>query len=117
MTIGEKIKAIRTKKGISQAKLAEDSGIGVASIQRIEYGLFQPKKETVHKIAKALGVHPLVLTMDEKDYLESQHWLTRKLNEKKKDPTYTGKRLEGYKEAIWEVKSKLRDIFYTMGDE
>lgn len=56
MTTGENIRTIRKQKGISQQKLADLSGIGIASIQRIEYGQFTPKKETVHKIAKALEV-------------------------------------------------------------
>ena len=70
MTIGQRIKAIRTEKGISQAKLAEDSGIGIASIQRIEYGQFQPKKETVHKIAKILGVSDIELDDSLKEMVE-----------------------------------------------
>ena len=56
MTIGDNIKSIRTEKKISQKKLAELSGLGVATIQRIEYGQLNPKKETLHKIALALNV-------------------------------------------------------------
>ena len=70
MTIGQRIKTIRKEKGISQAKLAEDSGIGIASVQRIEYGQFQPKKETVHKIAKALGVSDTDLDDSLKEMLD-----------------------------------------------
>lgn len=56
MTIGNNIKSIRTEKKISQKKLAELSGLGIATIQRIEYGQLNPKKETLHKIALALNV-------------------------------------------------------------
>lgn len=51
-------------------------------------------------------------------YRESQYWLTRKLKEKENDPTYTGKRFDGYKEAILAVKSKLHELhdIYIRGD-
>lgn len=54
--IGQKLKAIRKQKDISQKALAEQSGVGLATIQRIEYGQFTPKRVTIHKLAKAMGI-------------------------------------------------------------
>ena len=56
MTIGERIKAIRTQKGISQKQLAELTGLSVNAIQSYEYGKYAPKSATIRKIANALGV-------------------------------------------------------------
>lgn len=75
MTVGQNIKTIRTEKNISQKKLADASGVGLATIQRIEYGQLNPKKETLHKIAKALGVHDADLDDSLKEML--QRWDTQ----------------------------------------
>lgn len=56
MEIGKKIAQLRKEKGLSQKALAEKAGLGIASIQRIEYGSFRPKSATIRKIASALGV-------------------------------------------------------------
>lgn len=71
MTVGQNIKSIRTKQGISQKTLAIKSGVGLASIQRIEYGQLNPKRETLHKIAKALHVNDIDLDDHLKEMLKS----------------------------------------------
>lgn len=72
MTIGQNIKSIRINQGISQKSLAEKSGVGLASIQRIEYGQLNPKRETLHKIAKALHVKDVDLDDHLKEMI--QNW-------------------------------------------
>lgn len=56
MTIGEKIKYFRKKKGITQAKLAELSGIHPVSIRKYETNRITPQPVQVDKIAEVLGV-------------------------------------------------------------
>ena len=56
MTVGENIKAIRKKKGITQKKLGELCGIAESNIRKYENGKQNPKIETIDKIASALGV-------------------------------------------------------------
>lgn len=58
MTVGEKIRAIRKKKKVTQKELAEKSGLSVRSIQDFEYGKIKPKLETLLKIALVLEVSP-----------------------------------------------------------
>ena len=70
MTIGQNIKTIRNQKGISQKKLADASGVGIATIQRIEYGQFTPKRDTIHKIAKALNVNDTELDDSLKEMID-----------------------------------------------
>lgn len=55
--IGDKIRCIRTKKGISQSHLARRCGTAVSNIHNIETGASKnPGWYTVCKIAKALNV-------------------------------------------------------------
>ena len=52
--IGEMIERIRKERGITQAELAEKSGIDKGTIWRIEGGLM-PRIETLSKILAVLG--------------------------------------------------------------
>ncbi|MCL2369861.1 MAG: helix-turn-helix domain-containing protein [Firmicutes bacterium] len=56
MTIGEKIKELREKKGLSQRALSLKCDISNATISRIEQDAVYPELETLIKIAKALQV-------------------------------------------------------------
>lgn len=47
--------------------------------------------------------------MTKEEYKTLQEKLTKKLEQKKKDPFYTGKRLEGFEDAILAIKSILHN--------
>ncbi|OUJ76197.1 helix-turn-helix domain-containing protein [Hymenobacter crusticola] len=51
-----RIAAIRKKKGLSQEMLAEQSGISLRTIQRVEQGDTAPRGYTLQALAAALGV-------------------------------------------------------------
>lgn len=53
--IGKRIAEIRKAKGLSQAKLAELSGIDLGHIARIELGKYSTGIDVLTKIANALG--------------------------------------------------------------
>lgn len=53
---GEKLKEIRTQKGLSQEKLAFKSGLHRTYISDIERGARNVSLINIEKIAKALGV-------------------------------------------------------------
>ena len=55
MTIGEKIKEIRTSKNMLIKELAEKSGLSVASIINYEKGKFKPNIISIKRIAEALN--------------------------------------------------------------
>ena len=62
MNIGENIRQMRVSKNISQKELGEKlGGISQQQIGRWENGKANPKKETIEKIANALGVDPYSL--------------------------------------------------------
>ena len=55
--IGEKIRAYREFRGLSQVQLAELSGINVGTIRKYELGIRNPKPDQLEKIASALGLN------------------------------------------------------------
>ncbi|HMU10917.1 MAG TPA: helix-turn-helix transcriptional regulator [Ferruginibacter sp.] len=54
--LGNRIKAIRKKKGMSQNELALECDFEKASMSRIEAGLANPTVRTLFKISRALDV-------------------------------------------------------------
>lgn len=54
--LGQKIRELRAKKSLTQADLAELSGLPQSHISRLEVGKHSPSHMTLEKIAKALGV-------------------------------------------------------------
>ncbi len=56
MTIGERIKELRKKKGLTQKDLAERVGFSYVNISQLENSRKNPKLETIRKIAAALDV-------------------------------------------------------------
>ena len=77
MNISEKIKQLRKNKKMSQKELAQKTGLSIGSIQGYEQGRYNPKLETVLKIADALEISPSVfyddLTQEErKSILEAK---------------------------------------------
>lgn len=60
MTIGEQIKYIRTRRGLSQSQLADMTGIHPVTIRKYETNKLQPKKEQIRRIADVLRVSPIV---------------------------------------------------------
>lgn len=53
-----RIRQVRERLFVTQAELAERTGISEATLSRIENGLQRPRISTVRKIATALGVQP-----------------------------------------------------------
>lgn len=65
-TFGSRLKAARDKKGMTQAALADRSGIAVQHISNYECGLrVNPTLDTVQRIAAALEIAAIDL-LDEK---------------------------------------------------
>jgi transcriptional regulator with XRE-family HTH domain len=56
--IGEKVRDTRKRKLLTQKQLAERSGVGIATIIRIERNQVEPRGSTIRKLAAALEVEP-----------------------------------------------------------
>lgn len=53
-----RVKGLRTQKGMSQEFLAEESGLSLRTIQRIENGESNPTGESLKRLANALNINP-----------------------------------------------------------
>jgi transcriptional regulator with XRE-family HTH domain len=51
-----KVRQLRERKGVSLRELARRSGVGVATLSRIESGEANPRMSTLLQLADALGV-------------------------------------------------------------
>lgn len=56
MTIGEKIKTYRKYRGITQAELAEISGVHPVTIRKYETDKMEPQPQQIEKVANALNI-------------------------------------------------------------
>ncbi len=61
--IGQNVRAARNAAGLTQATLAERTGIRVPHISRLESGAKVPTLTTLDKVAGALGVTLCALVM------------------------------------------------------
>ncbi len=77
MTIGAKIKEVRTHFGLTQKKLAEKSGLAEITIRQYENGKREPKIEALLKIANALDVAVVVFLDESLGVEETNDLMTR----------------------------------------
>ncbi|SHI35003.1 Uncharacterized conserved protein, Tic20 family [Tangfeifania diversioriginum] len=56
--LAKKVKELRTRKGMSQEMLAENAGLSLRTIQRIENGETEPRGDSLKRLASALGITP-----------------------------------------------------------
>lgn len=56
--LSARVKELRNKKGMSQEVLAEESGLSLRTIQRIENGDSNPTGESLKRLSNALDVNP-----------------------------------------------------------
>lgn len=71
MKFGEQLKKMREEKGLTQARLADLSGISSRMIQKYESGNSHPRYDFVEKISKALKV-PVSELLGENETLVAQ---------------------------------------------
>ena len=63
--IGDRLRKTRKRALMTQEQLAERSGVGIATIVRIERNQVEPRGSTVRKLAEALEVSPYELVKPE----------------------------------------------------
>lgn len=56
--VGERIRELRGRRGMTQKELAEASGIGESALRSYELGMRFPRLETLAQLASALSVCP-----------------------------------------------------------
>ncbi len=65
VTLGQKIKALRKHKKLSQEELATEVGINANHLSRLERGVFQPSVDVLKRLAVTLEVTVDYLLSDE----------------------------------------------------
>jgi transcriptional regulator with XRE-family HTH domain len=55
-SMGERLQRERKKRDLTQVTLAQTTGVGLATIRRIEQHAFEPRLDTVRRLAAALQV-------------------------------------------------------------
>lgn len=55
-TIGERLKELRTAKGLTQSELGRRAEVGKSQISRYEAGVVHPSVATMYRLAYAFGV-------------------------------------------------------------
>jgi len=68
-TFGEKLRIYRKNKNLTQAMLAEKSGLSVLSIRRYETNERDPKLKDIKRLAEALGISPILFVTDNRPML------------------------------------------------
>lgn len=53
-----RLQALRIQKGLSVHDVGFDGDLDPATVSRVERGLVRPRKSTLRRIAKGLGVRP-----------------------------------------------------------
>lgn len=72
LTVGDKIKYFRKQRGITQAQLAELTGIHPVSIRKYEINKMQPQSQQIERIAEALRVNSGALSDSHSDIIHME---------------------------------------------
>lgn len=85
--LGDIIKYLRKKQGMTQEDLAQDSGLSLSTISKIEQGVNDISLYTLLKLSKELSVNPGIIVSALNDFNEGSTKrallsLQRKLNKK-----------------------------------
>jgi len=84
MDLGQAIRTLRMKQGMTQGQLAEKCDMSVSGLSYLETGRSVPPKGTMEKLCNALGVpmsYMLLASIDETDIPEEKRVLYRALVE------------------------------------
>ncbi len=82
MDIGQAIKTLRQKQGMTQAQLAEKCGISHNAVCSLETGKSYPPRATVERLCQAFDIpssYLLISAVEEEDFPEEKRVLYRLL--------------------------------------
>jgi len=134
--LSKRVKELRSRKGLSQEQLAENSGLSLRTIQRIENGETEPRGETLKRLMNALDATPDDLMdwsiAEDKGFLTAVNlsalgffvfpllgiliplimWISKK--DKLKDINKTGKEILNF-QITWNLLVFMAYIFFMGG--
>lgn len=85
-SLGEKVRELRESLGLTQARVAELAEVTPSMIGQIEKGRAQPSLDTVERLARALGVSPCYLILDQQGLEEMMLAMSPELRNTLMDP-------------------------------
>lgn len=88
MDVGQAIRTLRVKQGMTQTQLADLCGMSTNAVCSLETGKAFPPKSTVEKLCQAFGVpqsYLMLATIEESDLPEEKRVLYRALVEPLRD--------------------------------
>jgi transcriptional regulator with XRE-family HTH domain len=62
--IGDRLRALRVRRALTQEELAEEADVGTNTVARLERNESEPHMSTLRKLARALDVDPAELIGD-----------------------------------------------------
>jgi len=65
--IGKNLRQLREDRLLTQAELADEAGIALSSLVRVENDQVDPRFSTIRKLARALDADPRELTRGSRD--------------------------------------------------
>lgn len=65
--LGDRLRTLRKRRGLTQEALAEAAEVSVDSVRRLENAAFSPSFDTLTKLAKGLNVPKVALITDHYD--------------------------------------------------
>jgi transcriptional regulator with XRE-family HTH domain len=74
--VGARIRAFRKAAGLTQSELAEAVGIEPESVNRIENAKLNPSSQTLHRVARSLGIKLADLLNDDAPVQAPKPYLT-----------------------------------------
>lgn len=63
--VGRNVRRLRLERGWTQEEFSERSGYGQSYLSELELGRRNPTVLTLHELAQALGVAPVILLQDD----------------------------------------------------
>ena len=113
MTVGEKIKKLRTDNKLTQKQLADMCGMSEGMIRQYETNVRNPKKDRLNTIALALGVEfEYLFDKSACDYKKLMFWLMKEYFEAGNDYEDLFNEFEN-----WELLQMAKGLIAKNGDK
>lgn len=113
MTVGERIKTIRLKRGFTQKQLAERCKIDAANLRKYESGRQNPKMQTLEKIATALNVPlaNLIVYYEEFEKIFENEQEEKMIEKYRKLIPKAQNKVAGYVDALYDLEDNIKDEY------
>ena len=114
MNLGDKIKQVRKKRGLTQKQLGNLCGMADSAIRRYESGRGNPTQKTLERIGMALDYDFLALDPPRESTPESRHKIEDLMG---KEPGFLDGQLPTEKSETGKRIQRVKAAFYVMSQD